>query len=108
MFHKVRDGDAGVLGRFLDNFFHDLVAAPDGLADVAAAQVFQIVAEHFGEQTFFAAFNRRLDDAKDRGPAAENFEATLVAATALRAIHVDDQCGRLRRRCGWNRRRVRR
>ena len=74
----------------LDDFIHELVAAADGFAQVAAAQVGQVVAEHFGEEGLLAVFDAGLDLLEDGGAAGEGLEAAFVAAAAFGAVDVQD------------------
>ena len=90
MIHEVGDADADVFGSAFDDFIHKLVAAADGFAEVAAAQVAQVVAQHFGEEGLLAVFDAGLDLLEDGRAAGQGLEAAFVAATALRAVDVQD------------------
>src|SRR5687767_4105648 len=86
---EITDGDAGIFRRILDNLLHDFVSTANGLANVATPQIFQIVAQHFGEQTFLAVFNGGLNGSKNGLPAGEHLKTSLVAATAFGSIYID-------------------
>ena len=75
---EVGDADADVFGGAFDNFIHKFVAAADGFAEVATAEIGEVVAEHFGEDGFLAVFNAGFDLLEDGGAAGEGFEAALL------------------------------
>src|SRR5208282_4634741 len=87
---EIGGGDADVLGGTFHDAVHELVAAADGFAQVAAAQVAEVIAEHFGEDGFLAVFDAGLDLLEDGGAAGERLEAAFVAAAAFRAVDVED------------------
>src|SRR5262249_52979454 len=88
--HQVAHGDARVFGGFFDDAFDELVTAPDGLAQVATAEVGEILAEHLGEHGFLALFDGSLNGAKDGAPTGQRFKAAAVAAAAFGPVDIND------------------
>lgn len=86
----ITDGDAGVFGGFFDDFFDQFIAFFEGFAQVTAAEVFEFIAEHVGEDGFLAIFDGFLEAAEDGGAGGEGFEATAVAAAAFGSADLED------------------
>jgi hypothetical protein len=78
-----RGCDLDPLGR---DFFSELVSLPDGLEQVAAAQVGKILAQHVHQDGVLPFLDRALKGAEDRAPAGQRLEAAAVATTALRVM----------------------
>src|ERR1039458_9757653 len=87
--HQVGDANADILGGAFDDFIHELVTPADGFAQVAAAQVAEVVAEHFGQQGLLAVFDAGFDLLKDGGAAGQRLKTAFVAAAALGAVDVE-------------------
>src|SRR5690349_15891809 len=67
--HEAADGNTDVFRGFLDDLLNKLVTAADRLAQVAALQVFQLVAQHLGEDGLLPVFHG-VEDAIEDGRAA--------------------------------------
>src|ERR1019366_1447788 len=88
--HQVGDADADILGGAFDDLIDELVAAADGFAQVAAAQVAKVITEHLVEEGLLAVFDAGLDLLKDGGAAGQRLETAFVAAAAFGAVDVQD------------------
>src|SRR5581483_1239643 len=87
---QVGGGNADVLGGAFDNAIHEFITTTDGFAQVAAAQVGQVITQHLSQERFLAVFNARLDLLEDGGPAGEGFETSLISAAAFGAADFQD------------------
>src|SRR5258706_8988441 len=87
---EISYANTDIFGGLLDDFADEFVAAANGLAQIAAAKVFQSVSQHFGQQGLFTFFDTCLDALKNRCATGQSFEAALVATAALGAIYIND------------------
>src|SRR5262245_49189074 len=94
---QIRNADANVLGRLLDDLADEFVAATNRLPQIPAAQVFQTIAQHLGQESLFAILHARLDALKDRRAAGHRLETPFVPAAALRPVDVNDHVADLAR-----------
>ena len=73
------------------------VAAPDGFAQVAAAQILQIRPEHVCQHSFLALLDGGMDFSEQSGAASQCLEATIVATTAFGSANFQDHMSDLTR-----------
>src|SRR5436305_4961868 len=86
----VGDGDSDVLRRFGDDPINEFVAAANGLAQIATAQIIETGAEHLRKHGFLTILNRGMNMLEDCSAAGQGFETAVVSAGAFGSVDVND------------------